>query len=149
MFIWLRILYYTIFAKYIIILLITFSSRHRGVGQTLKFNLHIIGRAKKRCEFNQKRCEFKILHYLSIVIVFWCSWNWTSRNLESFHYVIEVFCHTQSTCWQSPFKDSKIWTCFLLFKPLSNVLKFIMGSNILHKKGHMVYMFKCTSIEFF
>jgi len=28
---------------------------------TLKFNLHIIGRAKKGCEFNQKRCEFKIL----------------------------------------------------------------------------------------
>jgi len=29
---------------------------------TLKFNLHIIGCAKKGCEFNQKRCEFKILH---------------------------------------------------------------------------------------
>jgi len=26
---------------------------------TLKFNLHIIRRAKKGCEFNQKRCEFK------------------------------------------------------------------------------------------
>jgi hypothetical protein len=32
----------------------------RGVGaDTLKFNLHIIGRAKKGCEFNQKRCELK------------------------------------------------------------------------------------------
>jgi hypothetical protein len=39
-----------------------FSSRHQGGGpDTLKFNLHIIGRAKKGCEFNQKRCEFKIL----------------------------------------------------------------------------------------
>jgi hypothetical protein len=26
-----------------------------------KFNLHIIGRVKKGCEFNQKRYEFKIL----------------------------------------------------------------------------------------
>jgi hypothetical protein len=36
-----------------------------GGADTLKFNLHIIGRvkkhAKKGCEFNQKRCEFKIL----------------------------------------------------------------------------------------
>jgi len=41
-----------------------FSSRHQGGGaDTLKFNLHIIGRAKKGCEFNQKRCEFKILLY--------------------------------------------------------------------------------------
>jgi len=36
-----------------------------GGADTLKFNMHIIGHAKKRakkgCEFNQKRCEFKIL----------------------------------------------------------------------------------------
>jgi hypothetical protein len=32
-----------------------------GGADTLKFNLHIIGRAKKGCEFNQKRCEFRIL----------------------------------------------------------------------------------------
>jgi hypothetical protein len=36
-----------------------------GGADTLKFNLHIMGRAKKHakkgCEFNQKRCEFKIL----------------------------------------------------------------------------------------
>ncbi len=32
-----------------------------GEANTLKFNLHIIGRAKKRCEFNPKMCEFKIL----------------------------------------------------------------------------------------
>jgi len=39
-----------------------FSSRHQGGGaDTLKFNLHIIGRAKKGCEFNQKRCELKSL----------------------------------------------------------------------------------------
>jgi hypothetical protein len=30
-----------------------------GGANTLKFNLHIIGRAKKGCEFNQKRCELK------------------------------------------------------------------------------------------
>jgi hypothetical protein len=30
---------------------------------------------------------------------------------------------------------------FLLLKPSSNVLKFIMGSNILHKKGHMCLYF--------
>jgi hypothetical protein len=62
-------------------------------------------------------------------------------NLESLHYVIQVFCHTQNTCWQGPFKDSKIWMCFLLFKPSSNVLKFIVGSNVLHKKGHMCLYF--------
>ncbi len=33
-----------------------------GGADTLKFNLHIIGPTKKGCEFNQKRCEFKILH---------------------------------------------------------------------------------------
>jgi hypothetical protein len=30
-----------------------------GGADTLKFSLYIIGRAKKGCEFNQKRCEFK------------------------------------------------------------------------------------------
>ncbi len=56
----LRIYIIQFFSKYIIILLITFHL------DTLKFNLRIIRRAKKRvkkgCEFNQKRCEFKILH---------------------------------------------------------------------------------------
>ncbi len=33
----------------------------RGGADTLKFNLHIIGCAKKGCKFNQKRCEFKNL----------------------------------------------------------------------------------------
>jgi hypothetical protein len=69
MFIWLRNLYYTFFSKYIIILLITFHLDIRGGGaDTLKFNLHIIERAKKGCEFNQKRCEFKIsLNYIYIL----------------------------------------------------------------------------------
>jgi hypothetical protein len=31
-----------------------------GGADTLKFNLHIIGRTKKGCEFNQKKCELKI-----------------------------------------------------------------------------------------
>jgi hypothetical protein len=45
---------------YIIILLITFYLDIKGGGaDTLKFNLHIIGSAKKGCEFNQKRCELK------------------------------------------------------------------------------------------
>jgi hypothetical protein len=35
---------------------------------TLKFNLHIIRRAKKGCEFNQKRCELKIFIYIYIYI---------------------------------------------------------------------------------
>jgi len=65
MFIWLRNLYYTIFSKYIKILLITFHLHQGGGADTLKFNLHIIGHAKKcakkGCEFNQKTCEFKIL----------------------------------------------------------------------------------------
>ncbi len=39
----------------------------RGGADTLKFNLHIIGRVKKGCEFNQKRCQFKIfLNFLHI-----------------------------------------------------------------------------------
>ncbi len=38
---------------------------------TLKFNLHIIGRVKKGCEFNQKRCEFKIFLYKKTIN--WCS----------------------------------------------------------------------------
>jgi hypothetical protein len=45
----------------------TKSNEHQGGGaDTLKFNLHIIGRAKKRCEFNQKRCELKNFLYLFI-----------------------------------------------------------------------------------
>ncbi len=33
---------------------------------TLKFNLHIIGRAKKGCEFNQKRSELKNFLFLKL-----------------------------------------------------------------------------------
>jgi hypothetical protein len=39
-----------------------------GGADTLKFNLHIIGRAKKGCEFNQKRCELKI--FLSLLYIY-------------------------------------------------------------------------------
>jgi len=35
-----------------------------GGADTLKFNLHIIGHAKNGCEFNQKRCEFKIFLFI-------------------------------------------------------------------------------------
>jgi hypothetical protein len=62
-------------------------------------------------------------------------WNDFIMVLESFK------CHTQNTCWYGSFKDYKIWTCFLLFKRSPNVLNFIMGSNILHKKGHMCLYF--------
>jgi hypothetical protein len=82
------------FSKYIIILSITFHLDIRGVGpDTLEFNLHIIGRTKKRakkgCEFNQKRCEFKILQILlSLSMKCWNSvrkcWN-SIRNAESQH----------------------------------------------------------------
>jgi len=75
MFIWLRNLFNNFFPKYIIILLITFHLDIRGGGvDTLKFDLHIIGRGKKGCEFNQKRCEFKIfLFFFSFydVIIKW------------------------------------------------------------------------------
>jgi len=47
-----------------------------GEADTLKFNLHISdARRKKGCEFNQKRCEFKILHtyiYTHIHILYVC-----------------------------------------------------------------------------
>jgi len=39
--------------------------------------------------------------------------------------------------------------CFLLLKPSPNVFKFIMGSNILHKRATCVYIFKCICIESF
>jgi len=39
-----------------------------GGADTLKFNLHIIERTKKGCEFNQKRCEFKIFLNLANVL---------------------------------------------------------------------------------
>jgi len=59
---------YNINFKYIIN---NFSSKHQGGGaDTLKFNLHIIGRAKKGCEFNQKRCEFKIFLEKLLIILF-------------------------------------------------------------------------------
>jgi hypothetical protein len=52
-------LYYTILSIYLNFIN-NFSSRHQGSGaDTLKFNLHIIGRVKKGCEYNQKRCELK------------------------------------------------------------------------------------------
>ncbi len=44
----------------------------RGVGQTLKFNLHIIGHTKKGCEFNQKRCELKF--FQSFLFKFFFPW---------------------------------------------------------------------------
>jgi hypothetical protein len=41
-------------------LLLRYAYCFKGGGaNTLKFNLHIIRRTKKGCEFNQKRCEFK------------------------------------------------------------------------------------------
>jgi len=60
---------YTIFFQIYHNFINNFSSRHQGGGaDTLKFNLHIIRRAKRRakkgCEFNQKRCGFKILLYI-------------------------------------------------------------------------------------
>ncbi len=64
---WLRDLYYTIFSKYIIILLINFHLDIRGLGQTHSNLICIlIGHVKKGCEFNQKRCEFKILQKKNI-----------------------------------------------------------------------------------
>jgi hypothetical protein len=42
---------------------------HGGGADTLKFNLHIIGCAKKGCEFNQKRCEFK---FSKLIIIYLC-----------------------------------------------------------------------------
>ncbi len=43
-----------------------------GGADTLKLNLHIIGHMKKRtkkgCEFNQLKCEFKILLTIGISI---------------------------------------------------------------------------------
>jgi hypothetical protein len=48
-----------------------FSSRHQGGGaDPLKFNLHIIGRAKKGCEFNQKRCELKNFPIVILILIF-------------------------------------------------------------------------------
>jgi len=45
-----------------------FLTMTMGAGaNTLKFNLHIIGRAKKGCELNQKRCEFKIFQNQFVV----------------------------------------------------------------------------------
>ncbi len=40
-----------------------------GGADTLKFNLHVIGHTKKRCEFNQKRCEFKIFLFQCYEII--------------------------------------------------------------------------------
>jgi hypothetical protein len=42
-----------------LVVLVLFLEPKGGEADTFKFNLHIIGRAKKGCEFNQKRCEFK------------------------------------------------------------------------------------------
>jgi len=105
----LRNLYYTFFFKYIIILLIrlrnlyctfffqiyhnfinNFSSRHQGGGaDTLKFNLHIIGSAKKGYEFNQKRCEFKILLFIPYLAFATCNHNIYVQNGSW-----ELFCTT-------------------------------------------------------
>ncbi len=45
-----------------------------------KFNLHIIGRAKRGCEFNQKRCEFK---NSPNYIIFWNTEIFSQRNFFS------------------------------------------------------------------
>jgi len=60
----LRFIYLFMNRTLIIINHIRYNKSHNqgGGADTLKFNLHIIGcakkRAKKRCEFNQKMCEF-------------------------------------------------------------------------------------------
>jgi hypothetical protein len=80
-----------------------------------------------------------LMNCLSINV---CSWNWNLLNLKSFHYVIRILCHTQNTCWMAFFKGLKVWMCFLLLKCFPpNVFKFIMGFNILNKKGHMCWYF--------
>jgi len=84
-------------------LLITFHLDIKGGGaDTLKFNLHIIGRAKKGCEFNQKRCEFKkfpkifVMKYTKIVS---CKNIYLWRKVVCFVFV--VMRSTEPGCFRS------------------------------------------------
>jgi hypothetical protein len=54
-----------------------------GGVDTFKFNLHIIRRVKKGCEFNQKRCEFKI--FLNLCDV-WFHDYMMDRTMVGHHY---------------------------------------------------------------
>jgi hypothetical protein len=38
-----------------------------------------------------------VIHILGFLFIY--AWNWCRTNLESFHYVIRIFCHIQNTCW--------------------------------------------------
>ncbi len=53
--------------RYIIIIIIIRKFFNSHLFWLTFFNLHIIRRLKKGCEFNQKRCEFKIL-----LLLWWC-----------------------------------------------------------------------------
>jgi hypothetical protein len=97
---------YTIFSQIYHNFINNFSSRHQGGGaDTLKFNLHIIRRAKRRakkgCEFNQKRCGFKILLYIYIGLDSFQNW------LPAWNQTLELSWGSSTTMsWQA----SSGWT---------------------------------------
>jgi hypothetical protein len=63
----------------------------RGGADTLKFNLHIIRLTKKGCEFNQKRCEFKIFPEL------WTIWFIQEKNLKNNSFTEWASCCVTTT----------------------------------------------------
>jgi hypothetical protein len=69
---------------------IKFECVQEGGADTLKYNLHIIGHAKKGCEFNQKRCKFKIFHKKTFNIIFHkfiTNWN----KFQKFNFNLGCF----------------------------------------------------------
>jgi hypothetical protein len=48
--------------------------------------------------FEKSPIVIYIMNYLFIFFLDF-SWNWYPTNLESFHYVIKILCHTRNTCW--------------------------------------------------
>jgi hypothetical protein len=85
---------------------------------------------------NVSHITLKWYKYNIFYIMFIYSWIYHPMNLKSFHCIVKVLLHLQSTCLIGAKNNHKIWTCFLLFKPSPNAFKFCMSFNT-QEEGHV------------
>jgi hypothetical protein len=80
----------------------------------------------------------------SFEILFVCLWSWNPMNLESFHYVIKILCHTQSV--ERILKFERVFYYSNIRQMLSNLLWALI---YFIRRATRVYIFKCICIESF
>jgi hypothetical protein len=96
----------------------------------LQWKLHLYFEKSPIIIYKELFCS----HFGVLVV---CSGNWYCTNLESFHYVIRVLCHTQTLV------NMVLLTCFLLL--ICSILLWAITYFI--RKTTCVHIFKCTCIE--